>query len=73
MSTGCILFFSGQEEPVDEYQRTQDIKVLFMSGYPADIISKKNALEADSELIVKPFSGYELLKRVRQILDRPVP
>jgi CheY-like chemotaxis protein len=45
-------------------------KVLFMSGYPADVVRQKNLLEEDAELILKPIRSTELLKKVREMLDR---
>ncbi len=47
-----------------------DIKVLFASGYPADIIHKKGILERDMNFILKPFSSREFLRKVREVLDR---
>jgi CheY-like chemotaxis protein len=49
---------------------TPDIKVLFSSGYNVDIIHKKGILEEGLDFIVKPISPYNLLRTVREILDR---
>ncbi|OGW26882.1 MAG: hypothetical protein A2X56_09020 [Nitrospirae bacterium GWC2_57_13] len=46
-----------------------DAKVLFMSGYPAEVITKKGILEAGLHFVPKPVSPTDLLKRVRDILD----
>ncbi len=46
------------------------IKALFLSGYPADVIQKENISELGAELIIKPVSPRNLLKKVRDILDR---
>ncbi len=46
------------------------IKVLFTSGYTADIIHKKGILDADMTFIMKPISPARLLKKVREVLDR---
>jgi PAS domain S-box-containing protein len=45
------------------------IKALFMSGYTADIITKKGVLESGLEFIAKPVGPVELLRKVRQVLD----
>lgn len=45
-----------------------DIKSLFMSGYSYDIL--KDALVKESRFIHKPISPTELLKELREILDR---
>lgn len=47
------------------------IKILFTSGYTADIIGKKGILEAGLEFIRKPVSPSDLLRKVRAILDAP--
>ncbi|MBA4348738.1 MAG: hypothetical protein C0415_01935 [Thermodesulfovibrio sp.] len=45
------------------------IKVIFASGYPADIIAKKGILEKGFAFISKPVSPTELLRKVREVLD----
>ena len=46
-----------------------DIKVLFISGYSADMISKEGILEKGMNFISKPVSPSELLRKVREVLD----
>jgi len=46
-----------------------DIKVLFTSGYPADIIHEKGVLEEGINFISKPVSPDDLLRKVREVLD----
>ena len=46
-----------------------DVHALFMSGYSADIISKQGLLDPGFDLIHKPVSPADLLKRVRRALD----
>ena len=46
-----------------------DIKVLFISGYSADVISKEGILERGVSFISKPVSPSELLRKVRDVLD----
>ncbi len=45
-----------------------DAKVLFISGYGTDIISKTNIHEEGLDYILKPVSSDELLKKIREIL-----
>jgi len=47
-----------------------DMKVLFMSGYTKDIIVARGILENLFNYITKPVKSFELLKSVRDILDR---
>ena len=45
------------------------LKVLFMSGYTDNAIVHHGVLDEGTELISKPFTSNDLLKRVRQVLD----
>jgi len=45
-------------------------KVLFTSGYTADIISKKGMLQEGIDFVHKPVSPPEILRKVREVLDR---
>jgi CheY-like chemotaxis protein len=50
------------------------IRVLFISGYAQKILGSRGTLDADVELLEKPFSEAGLLVRVRQVIDAdPVP
>lgn len=46
------------------------IKVLYMSGYTADIISHQQALEPGVQLIQKPFNFSTLSQKVREVLEQ---
>jgi PAS domain S-box-containing protein len=46
-----------------------DIKVIFTSGYTADIINKKGVPEENLNFISKPVSPAELLRKVREAID----
>jgi DNA-binding response OmpR family regulator len=46
-----------------------DIKVLFMSGYTSDLIDLKSAFEEGINLIHKPVKTYELLAKLRELLE----
>lgn len=46
------------------------IKVLFTSGYTADIITKKGLIDDGMPFISKPVSPTMLLKKVREVLDK---
>lgn len=47
-----------------------EIKVLFMSGYPKDVISQRGALLSDAIFIQKPFTPQTLAQHLRNSLDR---
>ncbi len=46
------------------------IKVLFTSGYTADIIHRKGILETGLDFILKPIAPAIFLKKVREVLDK---
>jgi PAS domain S-box-containing protein len=45
------------------------VKILYMSGYPADVITHRGILDRGFNLLQKPFLRNELAARVRQTLD----
>jgi two-component system, cell cycle sensor histidine kinase and response regulator CckA len=46
-----------------------DIKLLFMSGYPADVIAHQGMLDDGVAFIQKPFSMKDLAEKLREVLD----
>jgi PAS domain S-box-containing protein len=44
--------------------------VLFMSGYSPDVIFRKGVYEEGLNLISKPATPHELLRKVRELLDK---
>lgn len=46
-----------------------DIRVLFMSGYPRDLVQQKGVPDPRDRFIWKPFSNAALVAEVRGILD----
>jgi DNA-binding response OmpR family regulator len=46
------------------------MKVLYMSGYPADVIGHHGVLEAGLNFIQKPFSLGDFANKVREVLNR---
>jgi polar amino acid transport system substrate-binding protein len=59
------------KQAYDEIRQLQpDVKVLFTSGYLADIIRNQGRLEEGMELLMKPVQPPELLAKVREMLDR---
>ncbi|MBI5632900.1 MAG: DUF3365 domain-containing protein [Nitrospirae bacterium] len=60
---------NGKEAYEEIRKIRRDIKVLFASGYTADIMQKKGIHEAGPEFITKPFSPIDLLRKIREILD----
>jgi CheY-like chemotaxis protein len=46
------------------------LRVLYVSGYPEEVIARRGILEPGVELVRKPFTASALARRVRQVLDR---
>ncbi|HEX7590166.1 MAG TPA: response regulator, partial [Demequinaceae bacterium] len=53
----------------DELRSTRpNLKVLFMSGYTADVITGHGTPEGDAHFIAKPFHLKDLAEKVREVL-----
>ena len=62
------------KELYDDIKKTgSEVKVLFLSGYPAEVISNTGLMEDGSNLIMKPVHPQDLLRRIREELDRTGP
>jgi signal transduction histidine kinase len=62
---------SGKELARRLQEMSPAVRVLYVSGYTADVISNHGILDTGVDYLQKPFSSYELLNKVREILDRP--
>jgi DNA-binding NtrC family response regulator len=49
-----------------------EIKVLFISGYTADVIMHRGILQENVNFLQKPFTVEKLVNKVREVLDKPV-
>ncbi len=45
------------------------VKVLFMSGYTADVITRRGVLDKGIHFMAKPFTLIDLARKVRELLD----
>jgi PAS domain S-box-containing protein len=61
---------NGKEVYHEISRENPDVKVLFMSGYTANIIHKKGILDDGLDVILKPVSPRKLLQKIREVLDR---
>ncbi len=61
---------NGKEACREIRQLNPDVKVLYSSGYTLDIIQNRDVLDEGAELIMKPVQPLELLRKVRELLDR---
>jgi len=60
---------NGREVFDEAKQLKPEIKVLFTSGYPADLIAKQGVLEQGINFIPKPSPTDKILIKIREILD----
>jgi PAS domain S-box-containing protein len=57
-------------EMYEEVKKTNpDIKIIFMSGYSADVIDSKGLLEEELHFMDKPVKPDKLLRMIREVLD----
>lgn len=61
---------SGKEAGETIRKESPLTKILFMSGYTMDIIKTKELTKAGFDFILKPVVPKDLLKKVREVLDR---
>ena len=50
-------------------QKAPDLKALFITGYPVDGMHERFVLDREIQVMQKPFTPGDLLRRVRSILD----
>jgi PAS domain S-box-containing protein len=47
-----------------------NIKILYMSGHTDDVIVHHGVLDENKDFIQKPFSPVDLVRKIRQVLDK---
>ncbi|HJS42352.1 MAG TPA: PAS domain S-box protein [Gemmatimonadales bacterium] len=60
---------SGRELADWVSDRSPELRVLYMSGYPGDAVVQRGSLPSGSAFVQKPFSPDELARKVRDVLD----
>jgi len=60
---------SGRELAAGVLAVHPEARVLFMSGYTDEAISRHGVLEPGTHFIQKPFSFDSLLRKLREVLD----
>ncbi len=60
---------NGRQLSDEALRRRPDLKVLYATGYTRDAIVHQGRLDADVELLNKPFTHDVLTRKVQQILD----
>ncbi len=60
---------NGRQLADEARRRRPDLKVLYATGYTRNAIIHQGRLDADVELLTKPFTYEALVRKVRQVLD----
>lgn len=60
---------NGRQLADEALRRRPNLKVLYTTGYTRNAIIHHGRLDADVDLLTKPFTSEALAKKVRQILD----
>ena len=60
---------NGRELADEVQKRRPDLPVLFATGYTRNAIIHHGRLDANVELLTKPFTTEALARKVRQVLD----
>ncbi|MCX5812026.1 MAG: PAS domain S-box protein [Proteobacteria bacterium] len=63
---------NGKEAYEEIKKINPDIKVLFTSGYTGDVVIDKGVQDKTVNFIQKPLTSYDLLNKIREILDAQV-
>jgi PAS domain S-box-containing protein len=61
---------SGSELAQRLVKSRPSLKVLYMSGYTDDAIIAQGVLAAGANFLAKPFTAQDLMRKVREVLDR---
>ena len=70
MITDVVMpLMNGRELAEKMLQSLPNIKILYMSGYTANVIAHKGILDEGFNFINKPFSSQEISVKLRKILD----
>ena len=48
-------------------------RILFMSGFAAEVLARHGLKDLDVPFLAKPFTRSELLTKIAESLDRPAP
>ena len=59
---------SGADLAASMAERRPETRVLYMSGYPGEVMANRGVLKEGSQVLQKPFTAEALAERVRELL-----
>ena len=62
---------NGKERAQRLLKKTPTLKVIYMSGYSADIVDQDFPVQIGVNFLAKPFQTAELAQIIRDSLDKP--
>jgi len=62
---------SGKEAAREMRRFREDVRILFMSGYPPDTVRDRGLLEEGATVMMKPLKLLHLAQTAREAIDRP--
>lgn len=60
---------NGKEAALELRKRKTDIKIIFTSGYPYDLIKERNLQDDNAQLLMKPMTPTDLARKIRVALN----
>ncbi|GAM10226.1 blue-light-activated protein [Geobacter sp. OR-1] len=60
---------NGREAAREIKELQKDIKIVFTSGYPHDLIHERNLLDDDAQILMKPLTPTDLARKLRAAFD----
>ncbi|MCM0081438.1 PAS domain S-box protein [Geomonas sp. Red32] len=60
----------GKEAFAEIRTMSREVPVLFVSGYPRDVVQRSGMIEENFDLLMKPITPQGLLVKIRELLDR---
>lgn len=61
---------NGRELADQLLEHRPQLKVLYISGYTNDIVLRRGVLASETAFLQKPFAPYDLILKIRQVLDK---